>query len=276
MPIPITALRRLYEFMGAATSSNFHRALAAELCRKPQVLVDLVENSWGHFSTYSNPGVAFHDRPPFGEPLPAVYENNAATCRLVVTLHQKAMRFQDELLAFEYVDYEVCPNRTRNHAVFEDGTSRRGSPMDLLLRCPSSHLPIIGEVKNAALGNEDKNALFALIQGLMYSVELLTSNQRLRLAEIYADEEGRPRFSNPTEGPYGDLYLILINHPEGGGWRHELLERTDQLAGSMMRETNAVTRLLRRIVCLNAKLVPEGAGEQANFNTLFVHSSCST
>jgi hypothetical protein len=64
----------------------------------------------------------------------------------------------------EYLDYEIAPARTTNHAYFDDdaGSWRTGVFIDLLLASCDTRAPIIGELKI----RKDKDPFTALIQTL--------------------------------------------------------------------------------------------------------------
>lgn len=244
--IPITALRRLYDLL-RVTSSDFHLATAKELNRKPSALLKMIETSHRHFSSYENVNADFHGRGSSGTPTPECLASTKETHRLVAALWSDPLNVSvpDEF-SFDYVDYEVCPNRTADCATFEDGRkARRGSPVDLLLRCRRTRLPIICEMKMATRRKRDQNTFFALIQGLMYAVELLTENQRRRLQDVYKE-----KLNLPTEGPYADLCLLLIGH-DLTGITADLHQEANKLAGQVMASSSC---LLRRLVCLNATL----------------------
>ena len=72
--------------------------------------------------------------------------------------------------------------------------------MDLLLRAHASGLPIVGEIK----AKGDTNLLVALVQSLVYAVELTTPAQRRRLKHHGFVLDGAPG----AQGPFADVYII--------------------------------------------------------------------
>jgi hypothetical protein len=97
----------------------------------------------------------------------------------------KAIQVGDQKLV--YVDYEIFPFRTTL------GCGESGKPathagsggVDLLLASDvNGLLPGIGEIKAAT---EQVGPTFALVQALMYSAQLVTRNQFLRLKNHYPD-----------------------------------------------------------------------------------------
>lgn len=271
--VPITSLRRLYNLL-RDTSSQFHSALASEFILKPSLVHDLVKDSLAHFSHYQNLHEGFHNRSHHGTPSERCRSSPNPPQRLVTLLCSDLERLESSTspdageFSFEYVDHEVCPNRTTGRARFDDGVrARRGSSVDLLLRSKHDQFPAICEVKMATRNKPDTNTFFALIQGLMYSVELLTANQRSRLLNNYGK-----RLSIPEQGPYADLVMILIGHDIAHSKVRTTLHRqAEQLVRILMEKPNAVSELLRRIVCIDAQL-PETAEEGIRWNLLFASS----
>jgi len=247
-------------------------ALANEFTRKPSLVHDLVADSLAHFSSYENIGEGFHGRSHDGTPSEDSLASPNPPQRLVKHLWSEREGGKSTPSAaigtflFEYVDYEVCPNRTTGRPIFEDGVrARRGSSVDLLLRSRADHFPAICEVKMATKDKSDMNTFFALIQGLMYAVELLTPNQRTRLLKVYGD-----RLSIPEQGPYADLVLILIGYDAAHSQvRSTLHQRTEQLARTLMERPHAVSQLLRRIVCVDAKMTDGVNGQGVRWRQLF-------
>jgi hypothetical protein len=112
--------------------------------------------------------------------------------------------------------------------------------MDLLLANRKDKFPIVGEVKVTT----DKDPFFALVQSLMYAVELTTESQRGRLTSAYGS-----RLSFPDKGPFADIYLILVSYPRDDD-RSELLRLTSQLAESLLAPESFTSGIVRRIVCI--------------------------
>ncbi len=264
--VPVTALRRLYDLL-RITSSKFHLATAKELNRKPSVLINMVKRSSNHFSAYENREANFHGRGNSGSLTKKCESSTRETNRLVVALKKGPSNFNaPAIFALDYVDYEVCSNRTADGARFEDGRkAKRGSSVDLLLCCRGRGLPIICEMKMAARGKRDQNTFFALIQGLMYAVEFLTESQRRRLRNVYGE-----KFSYPETGPYADLYLILIGH-DPAGLVAELHGEAKTLAKKLMETDNSISSLLRQIVCLNARLEVRNGNDYFSLEELFAY-----
>jgi len=109
--------------------------------------------------------------------------------------HNKAIHVGNHKL--EFVDYEIFPFRT-TLSCGESGqpaTHAGSGGMDLLLASDMNGvLPGVGEVKAAT---EQVGPTFALVQSLMYSAQLATRNQFLRLKKHYPESFGAINADQP-------------------------------------------------------------------------------
>ena len=109
-------------------------------------------------------------------------------------------------LSLEFVDYEIFPFRTTKSCC-ENGkpaTSIGSGGMDLLLASNQDGVvvPAMGEIKAAT---ETVGPTFALVQSLMYTAQLVTRNQFLRLKKHY----GGPFASIDEKHPRMDFFVLL-------------------------------------------------------------------
>lgn len=136
---------------------------------------------------------------------------------------------------FRYVDREIFPLRST-------GAARTGRvSLDLLLATPDAR-PIACELKLRG----DQPAYYALIQALMYAIELSGENQRRRLAKYYDTIELNP----------DDLRLdvmIMAFETEDGTYWPEMYESTKVISEKLIDEP-AVSAVIRRISYVRATL----------------------
>lgn len=257
--IPVTALRHLYNLL-KVTSIGFRLEVAKEFVRKPSIVDCLVQTSSEHFACYENSSEGLHDRET------SVLSSDQAASSIVssgllkkVESGRCVIRDHDDF-NFDFVDYEVNPHRTTG-SFYETGRSGRSSGsggMDLLLANHVDQFPIVGEVKVAT----DKDPFFALVQALMYAVELTTESQRIRLNSAYGNQL---RF--PNAGPFVDLYLVLVSYPTDDT-RKKLLKLTSQLGESLLVSGLSTSELVRRIVCIETDSVDV---DELAFDVHFAH-----
>ena len=167
----------------------------------PDFLVELFRRSVQHAEHYSNIGEPFHsarkDRVASQDPFAkdVVKELKAGTPIKTKTT-----------LSLEFVDYEIFPFRTTKSCC-ENGkpaTSIGAGGMDLLLASNQDGVvvPAMGEIKAAT---ETVGPTFALVQSLMYTAQLVTRNQFLRLKKHY----GGPFASIDEKHPRMDVFVLL-------------------------------------------------------------------
>lgn len=142
-------------------------------------LAELFRRSVRHSDFYSNIREKFYPARKGRVPTESPFADD-----LVEKLRQnKAIHVGDHKLV--YVDYEIFPFRT-TFGCGESGkaaTHAGSGGMDLLLASDvNGLLPGIGEIKAAT---EQVGPTFALVQALMYSAQLVTRNQFLRLKNHY-------------------------------------------------------------------------------------------
>lgn len=259
--IPVTALRHLYLFLRDFPKKEFHLQCATEFVRKPKPLDALIERSFNHFSHYDNQEEAFHDRGVEGVPTEDRRISPKLADQFAVALYDHKKVKLTQGLNFAYVDYDVSPFRTTGKAAFESGIgstkSGRGG-VDVLLVNSLDGVPIVGEVK----AEVDTTPLLALIQAMTYAVEFATPNQRQRLQLAYPS-----RFRFLTNGPWVDVYILLVRPPDNKDDR-DFLALVDELSRKLMR-CDFVPTVIRRIVCLEA---PFDGGEPLSFQVRFLHS----
>jgi hypothetical protein len=147
------------------------------------------------------------------------------------------------------VDYEIIPFRTTGHASFEDGKvgTSGGGGLDLLLQDKHSGLPIIGEIKSPG----DVNLFLALMQALVYAVELTSSSQAQRLKKFYKQFAELPC---DDAGCCCDVFLFhrFSDTPK-------LLKQTQKLASHLLQwRDSTVASKIRQIVIVKADLPPHG------------------
>lgn len=147
----------------------------------------------------------------------------------------------------EYVDYEIFPFRTTLgcEESGEPATHAGSGGMDLLLGSDlNGVLPSVGEIK---AGTENVGPTFALVQSLMYSAQLATRAQFLRLKKHYSGCFG----SINTDQPRVDVIVFLEVD--------ERLNQQDlQYALSLAQEVgNLLASYIRQIVFLSCRITDD-------------------
>jgi hypothetical protein len=140
-------------------------------------------------------------------------------------------------LSFRYVAREVFP--LRQTVAGGPRPSRRS--LDLLLASDDG-LPIACELKI----RDDTPTYPALIQALMYAIELSSESQRARLDEHYP-----ATFKWPVDGPFIDVYLIAFEPPERGRFRSRFHEATKTISAKLVEDARC-SSVIRRIAYLEA------------------------
>lgn len=140
-------------------------------------------------------------------------------------------------LSFRYVAHEVSP--LRQTAPGGPRPSRRS--LDLLLSADDG-LPIACELKI----RDDTPTYPALVQALMYAIELSSESQRSRLDEHYQDT-----FTWPVGGPFIDVYLLAFEPPDRGRYRARLHEATRTISAKLVEDPRC-SSVIRRIACVEA------------------------
>ncbi len=151
-----------------------------------------------------------------------------------------------------FIDYEINPLRTTNHAVNDDGrvgTSGYGG-LDLLLvnQIEKQPILIVGEVK----AKTDTDLFLAFIQSLVYAIELGTENQfeRLRSQSDYKSKlQGLDRATGL------DIYLIFETHPDDV----ELYFQTRRFCELLLQYGNLVKKVVRKVKFVEATLEEDGS-----------------
>ena len=248
--IPQTSLRRFYEtlrnlFTGIEITTqmvNFLNDLG-----RSRNLSTLFDDSVRHFGRYENLAEGFHARANhlidgyIREP------GNFARC-----LQARLRSFPNGPMILEasdgtnvgYVDYEISPYRTTGRAAMEDG--RVGvfgvGGMDLLLVDNSGDkpIPIIGEIKAAT----DRDLFLALIQSLVYAIEIGSTSQLRRLQQFY------PTFENLAENSQVDIYLLF----EGDTNDVNLFTESLQLVGQLFTYNGEFCKLVRSVKFIKVEL----------------------
>ena len=247
--IPVTRMDEHYRAVRSLPEERAERGfrrrvddqqdLAERLLDSGQLADDFIE-SIRQFSEYWNVAEPFLDPRESGD-----WVETSKTRRVADKLEKGStwkVRGHVEL-DFRFVDRELPPARTTSRARFRGETKprKRFPTLDLLL-AGQDRWPVFCELKVA----EDENPFYALIQALGYSAQLLTEPQRERLALAHGD-----RLTLPTEGPFADIYLMLVDYEEVKEWKPPLGRAARKLAGQVM-EDERVRALVRRIACLEA------------------------
>lgn len=246
-PIPRTSIQRYYKDVCEMSYAQ-RLARADELITDPTPLVTQFAAGITAFRGYDNPE-GFYSNPHRAPQPPTLVGQITKTHHVAWYLRQQ--RFLEvhnapELNA-EYLDYEIAPARTTNHAYFDDdgGSWRTGLFIDLLLASCDARTPIIGELKI----RKDKDPFTALIQTLACAVHLATAHQYRRLRDFVPAGE----FPS-TEQPRLDGYLLLYRFLETPQDDLEALDRkADELSGLLMARAEITTHI-RRIACVALEL----------------------
>jgi hypothetical protein len=189
-------------------------------------LVEIYEESKQHFSSYENIKQDFlsHSR---RKPLPTAFRTISGTNHVISILKANGTNgvTRGPSLAFDYVEREVSPIRTK-HGVFDTGKSGRRSGtggIDFIGITVRDHTPILGEVKL----NHDGTPFSALVQLLTYLSELATPDQRKRVEDCGLF--GRPV---PVDTPF-NLYVLTCHTKKKPQQWNKILRNTKILANRL-------------------------------------------
>lgn len=214
--IPVIRLRRLYRFLRALPASEIPALLAHHFSEKPELLLGLVREGRTDIEKYAaDPAEGFHpERKKDKLWWPHCLDKSAPFAKwLTAKLGEKGVDHEFNVIGapelnFHALDYQVNPLRTPK-AIYEDGVSGRRSGqggIDLLLY-RGEGIPVIGEIKAAT----DVDLFTALVQALVYAVELSSNAQRTRLARA-CSANGHP----PLKANCGlDIFLIYEEASNG-------------------------------------------------------------
>lgn len=248
MIIPRTTIQTYYKRVSGMSYAK-RVAEVESLLSDPTPLVATFDQSVATFSFYDNPKEGFYSNRKRAPKQPAKSGEIGKTSDVAWHLRQ-----QNELpvvgaseLDAVYVDYEIAPARTTDHAVFSDrGTWRSGVFVDLLLANRADCTPIVGELKI----RRDKDPFTALVQVLACAAHLATPSQIKRLKEHLP--LGHALRSDP---PVVDGCLLLFRFLETPQPHlQQLDERAEQLAAALMKYPQISDRL-RRLACIDLELV---------------------
>ena len=252
--IPQTRLRRFYQtlriFGGIGITTQIVEYMNDR--NRSERISTIIDESVRHFDRYQNVGEAFHGRPGgphavdtyVGEP------DQFAKClqaRLRVAHNNGVAIDAIHNGNLAYVDYELSPYRTTNHATMEDGmvgVSGAGG-LDLLLvdRSDGAPVPVIGEIKAAT----DRDLFLALIQSLMYAVELSSQSQLQRLRHHYG------QFAGLADDSMVCIYLLF----QGDTADVALYNQTVDLATQLFDHDGGVNNFVKSIKFVQVSLGPE-------------------
>lgn len=243
--IPLEAFYRRLRKLKGSPQEKFE--ILYRLLEKPHgpkgamFLAELFRRSVRHSDFYSNITEMFYPirkgrvaiKSPFADDL--------------VEKMQKSKTIQVGSRKLEYVDYEIFPFRT-TLSCEESGkpATRAGSGgMDLLLASDDNGvLPGVGEIKGC---KEQVGPTFALVQSLMYSAQLATRAQFLRLKKHYSGFFG----SINTDQPRVDVIVFLEVDKK-------LNQQDLQYALSLAQEVgNLLASYIRQIVFLSCRITDD-------------------
>ncbi len=242
-PIPRTPIQVYYKRVCAMSYAQ-RLGLADDLLNDPSPLAEVFASSVETFSTYENQE-AFYSNPSRAPKRPEPPGEIVETHHVAWYLRQQetlTVADAPELTA-RYVDYEIAPTRTTDHAVFDDGGSwRTGMFVDLLLSNSRDSTPIVGELKIRS----DKDPFTALVQVLACAAHLATPQQYERLCRFAPAGQFSVR-----ECPLLDGYVLLYRFLEVQQAELEQLgAKADQLSARLLADPRVGDRL-RRIACLD-------------------------
>lgn len=226
--------------------------LAENLIRDPAPLIEEFDASVATFASYDNPE-AFYSNPARAPKPPEAQDKIVKTNHVAWHLREQRGLKVNEAPALDarYVDYEIGPTRTTDHAAFDDdgGSWRTGLFIDLLLANCDDGTPIVGEVKIRA----DKDPFTALVQVLACAAHLATRHQYARLRQ-FAPSGGFPERDRPVLDGYVLLYRFL-EVPQADLAR--LAEKAEELS-SLLLEHTEIAGPLRRLACIDLDLDDDG------------------
>jgi hypothetical protein len=264
-PIPRTSIQRYYKKVCGMSYAQ-RLTLVDSLLEDPSPLVKEFESSAVTFSSYNNPE-GFYSNPKRAPKPPEPPGEIVKTHHVAWYLRRQQTLKVDgapELNA-RYVDYEIAPARTTDHAAFNDdgGSWRTGVFIDLLLANGADSTPIVGELKIRA----DKDPFTALVQVLACAAHLATPHQYERLRQF------APTGHFPARGlPLLDGYVLLYRFLEvAQADLEELGEKAEQLSVRLLKHPEIAGRL-RRIECLDLEF---GEGDELRATKRWQHDGGS-
>jgi len=252
--IPQTRLRRFYQtlriFGGIGITTQIVEYMNDR--NRSERISRIIDESVRHFGRYQNVEEAFHGRPGGAH---AVDEYVGEPEQFAKCLQARLRVAHNNGVAIDaihngnlaYVDYELSPYRTTNHATMEDGmvgVSGAGG-LDLLLvdHSDGAPVPVIGEIKAAT----DRDLFLALIQSLMYAVELSSQSQLQRLRHHYG------QFAGLADNSMVCIYLLF----QGDTADVALYNQTVDLATQLFDHDGGVNNFVKSIKFVQVSLGPE-------------------
>ncbi len=176
--IPTTEIRRLYEFLGK-WSLKTRQAILEDFARKDSkkdLLVEMVNRSLKHFGDFSNVEEEFLRVDNKRMKLPDhVNRNDKKRTNHIVKLIGSLNCDSSNTCNIKYIEREIDPRRS-TYSTYDYGgnASHSGTGgIDFIGWDETYNKPFIGEVKTP----KDKEAFYALVQVLMYFVEISTPYQ---------------------------------------------------------------------------------------------------
>ena len=230
--IPTTKIRDFYNLL-SMLSAQTQMSMVEDFLRRNKVtrLVDIYEGSKEHFSSYNNIEEDFLSH-SHRKPLPVTFRAITGTNNVISILEASGTNNvkNGPSLAFEYIEREVSPIRTK-HGRFDTGKSGRPSGtggIDFIGIAVKDSTPILGEVKI----NHDGTPFSALIQLLTYLSELATPNQRNRINRWRL-------FDRPvaTNTPF-NLYVLTCHTKKKPQHWNKILRNTEILAKRLKARLN--------------------------------------
>lgn len=257
VPVPQTSLRRFYESLLLLRTKKLRKSTANYLSKEPGKVnrigkvSKMIDQSIDHVARYINENEGFHPNREPEHAIDSFLDNREKFAKCL----QARLRAGRELHSSEvvgFIDYEINPLRTTNHAVNDDGrvgTSGYGG-LDLLLvnQIEKQPILIVGEVK----AKTDTDLFLAFIQSLVYAIELGTENQfeRLRSQSDYKSKlQGLDRATGL------DIYLIFETHPDDV----ELYFQTRRFCELLLQYGNLVKKVVRKVKFVEATLEEDGS-----------------
>lgn len=237
--IPATPLGKLYDALCALTAHE-RTALAEAHAKAPWLLRDRFVRSVKMVQERPPTRETFYDSSRKAPPSPptALTKTNS-TIKFASHLCDGEPRQVSGAgsLRFRYIDREIFPARTTADL---KAKPRR---LDLLLANAADARPVFGELKIGP----DKDAYFALVQGLMHASEFQSLSQRQRLKSHLAGDN----FEWLDDGPFADIYIIAFKSPVTGKYRGRSFDASCEIARRLI-DDEGFCRYVRRIAYLDA------------------------
>jgi hypothetical protein len=249
-----TQLREFYDILGALKEEE-QTALAEFHAADPERLILRFEKSVRTVAKYEglDPAEAFHPNRALRTRTDATDDEPIGSTADFAGYLETSITYRvsgADGLDFRYLDREISTLNSKMLPV-EARVARRS--VDLLLSDSEGRLPIVGELKR----KKDSPTYFALIQSLMYAVDLNSAVQRRRL-----DRYG---LSAPETGPFVGIYLIGYKASYAGDNRKRSFQASKTIAAKLMRDAR-VTSVVNRIAYLDATLGADGLAFESVFS----------